>query len=212
MPHVVLLGDSIFDNGAYAPGKPDVVQQLRESLSTGWKASLLAVDGDVIGNVASQLSHLPSDASHLVVSAGGNDALGYASILRSPVATVAEALIALAEVRDKFGRDYFIMLQALARTRLPIACCTIYEPRYDDQMERKASATALCILNDCILRLAAFQGAAVIDLRTVCDEAADFANPIEPSDVGGAKIAGAIQRILLRSVSAVTLSESRPAY
>ena len=29
MPHVVLLGDSIFDNGAYTQGGPDVITQLR---------------------------------------------------------------------------------------------------------------------------------------------------------------------------------------
>ena len=30
MPHVVLLGDSILDNGAYTSGGPDVVTQLRQ--------------------------------------------------------------------------------------------------------------------------------------------------------------------------------------
>jgi hypothetical protein len=32
----------------------------------------------------------------------------------------------------------------------------------------------------------------IIDLRLVCDEPADYANPIEPSSTGGAKIARAI--------------------
>jgi hypothetical protein len=34
----------------------------------------------------------------------------------------------------------------------------------------------------------------LIDLRLVCDSDDDFANPIEPSVRGGAKIAGAIAR------------------
>lgn len=29
MAHIILLGDSIFDNGVYVPGGPDVVKQLR---------------------------------------------------------------------------------------------------------------------------------------------------------------------------------------
>jgi hypothetical protein len=29
MKHVVLLGDSIFDNTVYVPGKPAVIEQLR---------------------------------------------------------------------------------------------------------------------------------------------------------------------------------------
>jgi hypothetical protein len=35
-----------------------------------------------------------------------------------------------------------------------------------------------------------------IDLRLVCTEPADYANPIEPSGRGGLKIAGAIARSL----------------
>jgi hypothetical protein len=84
MKHVVLLGDSVFDNAAYISGGPDVVTQLRQRLPPGWRASLLAVDGSVIASIAQQLARLPADASHLVISVGGNDALGYASVLASP--------------------------------------------------------------------------------------------------------------------------------
>src|SRR5881628_2070787 len=81
MPHVALLGDSIFDNGAYVRGGPDVVTHLRGVLPSGWTASLHAVDGAVIDDVERQLARLPSDTTHLVVSAGGNDALGHAGLL-----------------------------------------------------------------------------------------------------------------------------------
>jgi hypothetical protein len=76
MPHVVLLGDSIFDNAAYVRGGPDVVRQLREMLPAGWSATLLAVDGAVTRSVPAQIARLPADATHLVLSVGGNDALG----------------------------------------------------------------------------------------------------------------------------------------
>src|SRR3954469_14402874 len=69
---VVLLGDSIFDNKAYVGSGPDVVAQLRASLPRGWQASLAAVDGAVTGDIARQLGRVPGDASHLVVSIGGN--------------------------------------------------------------------------------------------------------------------------------------------
>ena len=42
--HVVLLGDSAFDNKAYVAGGPDVVAQLRARLPPSWRASLGAVD------------------------------------------------------------------------------------------------------------------------------------------------------------------------
>ena len=38
----------------------------------------------------------------------------------------------------------------------------------------------------------------VLDLRLVCTEAADYSNAIEPSSVGGAKIARAICQIIGR--------------
>ena len=73
MPHIVLLGDSIFDNAAYVrPGEPDVVHQLRARLPAGAKATLAAVDGAPAADVRRQLERLPAGATHLIVSAGGN--------------------------------------------------------------------------------------------------------------------------------------------
>src|SRR5467141_4000518 len=51
MPHLVLLGDSIFDNAHYTSGGPDVVSQVRNLLPLGWGASLLAVDGSTTVNI-----------------------------------------------------------------------------------------------------------------------------------------------------------------
>ncbi len=43
--HVVLLGDSIFDNAVYVPGEPSVIEHLRRILPRDWDATLLAIDG-----------------------------------------------------------------------------------------------------------------------------------------------------------------------
>ncbi len=48
--------------------------------------------------------------------------------------------------------------------------------------------------NDVILRTAVTRRLGVIELRAVCSEPGDYANPIEPSDSGGRKIATAIAR------------------
>src|SRR3954462_4689860 len=73
--HVVLLGDSVLDNAGYLGGHgPEVVTQLRARLPAGWRATLLARGGSVTLDVPQQLRQLPADASHLVISAGGNDA------------------------------------------------------------------------------------------------------------------------------------------
>ncbi|MEJ7640217.1 MAG: hypothetical protein WKF75_20190 [Singulisphaera sp.] len=92
MGHVVLLGDSIFDNAAYVGGRPAVIDQVRGGLPEGWHASLIAVDGDTTRGVYGQLERLPGDASHLFLSVGGNDALGGAAILNARAGSVADAV------------------------------------------------------------------------------------------------------------------------
>src|SRR4051794_29926554 len=64
--HVVLLGDSIFDNKSYVGHGPAVIDQVRSQFPGGWKATLLAVDGAVARGVVSQAARLPADATHLV--------------------------------------------------------------------------------------------------------------------------------------------------
>jgi lysophospholipase L1-like esterase len=192
MGHVVLLGDSIFDNASYVPGEPDVVRQVRARLPAGWRATLAAVDGAVTRSVERQVAGIPADATHLVVSVGGNDALQNSSLFRQPARLVAEAVAGLAEVRERFAADYGAMLEAVRERRLPVVLCTIYDARFADPQEQRLVVTGLSLFNDVITR-AAFAGRhALIDLRLLFSEPDDYANPIEPSAKGGDKIARAI--------------------
>jgi len=102
VPHLVLLGDSIFDNGVYTSGGPDVVTQLRRVLPAGWQASLLAVDGHMTRDVARQLAKMPAGATHLALSVGGNDALSCLSVLDAPTTDVRRAMATLADVTVDF--------------------------------------------------------------------------------------------------------------
>jgi hypothetical protein len=88
---------------------------------------------------------------------------------------------------------------------LPTALCTIYDtpPSAPDHRIIKA---ALSLFNDRISRAAFSRGLALIDLRLICSEEADYANPIEPSVQGGAKIAAAISS-LVASPERVRLSQ-----
>lgn len=197
MGHVILLGDSIFDNASYVPDRSPVIDQLRQVLSRGWLASLLAVDGHITEDVVQQLNDLPKDATHLVVSAGGNDALQESSILSEQACTVGDALGLFDEVRRRFRRSYCAMLEALSAVGKPIALCTIYDriPGLGP-----AELVALGSLNELILREAFSAGLPVIDLRLVCDQPADYSHvsSIEPSSVGGAKIARVIAEMVTR--------------
>jgi lysophospholipase L1-like esterase len=190
--HVVLLGDSIFANGAYVGVGPDVIEQVNTRLPLSARASLAAMDGSVTSGVRLQLQIAPKDATHFVVSAGGNDALHYASMLAAKASSVAEALLKLADVRETFGQDYRAMLDDVVACGRPVAVCTVYDPRFPDAKQRRLASLGLTIFNDCITREASARGLALIDLRLICTAAEDLANPIEPSVIGGAKIASAI--------------------
>jgi hypothetical protein len=196
MKHVVLLGDSIFDNARYVPGRPPVIEQLRQALPDGWTATLLAVDGHVTEDVIDQLARLPADATHLVVSAGGNDALGESVLLGEPASTVRDALEQFQEIRVRFQKSYRKMLESVLAVKKPAAVCTIYDAVPD---LREGEQAALAGFNEVILREAFAAGLPLIDLRLVCNSAADYSpvSPIEPSVAGGAKIDQAIARLLV---------------
>jgi len=196
MKHIVLLGDSVFDNKAYVGGGPDVIAHIRRQIPAGWKASLHAVDGSVVENVRKQVLDLPDDATHLVVSAGGNDAILTYDILRQKVASSAEVLNKRADISGEFEYRYREMLEGVLSLKKPTAVCTIYYPRIPEPFTQKIAVAALATFNDVIIRRAFLAGVPLIDLRLVCDEDSDYANEIEPSEKGGGKIAAAIVRLV----------------
>jgi hypothetical protein len=131
MPHLVLLGDSIFDNAQYTSGGPDVISQVRSLLPPGWAASLLAVDGSMIANIPDQVRRLPEDRTHLVLSVGGNNALAEASRLGISLfgmtdEPTSKALDTLADVSTAFETGYRFAVDACLRPKLPLGVCTIY--------------------------------------------------------------------------------------
>jgi hypothetical protein len=194
VPHLVLLGDSIFDNASYVAGGPDVIRHLKGAVPEGWQATLRAVDGAITRGVADQLARVPRDATHLVVSVGGNDALGASHVLGQPARSVGEAVAMLAAAQARFAQDYAAMLDKVLARGLPTALCTIYDTRIAEP-DHRVIKTALGLFNDVITRACFTHNLPLIDLRLICDEDADYANPIEPSVQGGAKIASAIARL-----------------
>lgn len=196
MAHVVLLGDSIFDNAAYTSGGPNVVAQVFDALPPGCRVTLLAQDGAMIDDVARQVQHIPRDATHVIVSMGGNDALDSAPLLNVPVGTVAEALLLLAEPVARFEAAYLDTTMIILEVDLPTTLCTIYNGAFQAGREQTAIATAVRLFNDTITSIARTAGLGVIDLRHICTDPEDYANPIEPSSAGGAKIARAIAALV----------------
>lgn len=194
MPEIVLLGDSVLDNGAYvAPGEPDVPAQLR-ALLPDWTVEMRAVDGHVAEDVARGLDSdaLPEGAA-VMLSAGGNDALGRIDILDPFTPTTAVAAFeALRRAREAFRAVYAPLLDRLAGRR--VLAATIYDPNFEgpEAALQAAAEGALSAFNDVIMAEAVARGFDVLDLRRIFTEPGDYANPIEPSAAGGAKLAAAI--------------------
>src|SRR5438067_13246154 len=104
MPHLVLIGDSILDNARYTSGQPDVISHARKLIPAGWRATLLAIDGASTNDIPSQLRRLPPDASHIVLSVGGNHASMNADVLTMPVQLGRQVWAALAGFPRSFAQ------------------------------------------------------------------------------------------------------------
>ncbi len=189
--HVVLLGDSSIDNGRYTRGEPDVAAHLRAMLPPGWRATLLARDGSTTLDFAPQVERVPRDASHLVVSLGGNDLLLVSDLLAKEVPSTGAALELFADRCQRFERSYREAVAPLLSLGRELTVCTVYEGHFPEP-QAGLTRTALRIFNDAILRFAFEAGLGAIEMRAVCTEGSDYANPIEPSGPGGRKIARAV--------------------
>ena len=191
---VVLLGDSIIDNGAYVrSGEPDVAQQL-QMLLPQHSVIRRAVDGSTCADVLGwQMGDL-HDADRIILSAGGNDALQHIELLEAATATTArDVLVKLWSVREEFRRSYAALLDGFALTRRPVLVLTVYDPCFHghgfDAAYQQAAESAVSIIDDVIQQEARRRAFDVLELRTLFKDRADYANPIEPSAVGGAKLA-----------------------
>ncbi len=188
--HVVLAGDSIFDNDAYVPGEPGVLSQLRQTLPVGWAASKVAVDGDVIADVRRQVKNLPRDVTDLIVSVGGNNALGHAGLL-ADVRTAEELLRLLQGPLVGFRGEYAGMLDHLQPFSARLQVCTIYAAiPFAEPLWRAFAPMAIDQFNQVILVEAAARGVPVLRLDLACIDAGDYSalSPNEPSAQGGQKI------------------------
>lgn len=209
---VLLAGDSVIDNKCYVePGEPDVTAQLKALLGEPHQVEKVARDGACVlrelAGVPSAYGQLadvnPAEHTHLVISVGGNDALGHLQLLFGDSLELDE----LVRARAQFVSDYETMLQRALRLGLPIAISTIYylapgrvqellggavEP---GKLEARA-VTLVGLFNDIILSLATQYRLPVLDLRYISTTPECYANPIEPSAHGGQRIAETIATII----------------
>lgn len=197
--HIVLAGDSIFDNDGYVLGEAGVIEQMRKSIPTAWSAHKIAVDGDCIRHVRDQLENLPTNCTDLIVSVGGNDARQHTSLLEQ-VRAPSDLLDLMSGPLKGFRVEYSEMLDALCKLSIKTHVCTIYTAvPFQDPIWRKYAPIAINAFNTIIVEEANSRTVPVFRLEEVCTQQEDFAeiSPIEPSAQGGQKIVDHILSTLL---------------
>jgi lysophospholipase L1-like esterase len=198
MEHLVLLGDSIFDNKSYVGSDPSVIEHLRALMPAHWTATLCAVDGDTTQGIPRQILGIPPNASYLFVSVGGNDALMNMDLLTDMTTPGPVLLSKLSMLADVFRKNYVAAISGICKLRKPTYVCTIYNGNLEASISKAAKA-AVGVFNDIIYSTANKNHLGVIDLRNICSQPSDYANPIEPSALGGQKIANAIyEKVAIR--------------
>jgi len=120
--------------------------------------------------------------------------------------SVSQVLDTLWEVGLQFRETYRNLLANVLSFQLPTAVCTIYYPAFEDPVLRRAASAGLAFFNEAILMEATRSRIPVLDLRFIFTNPEDYANPIEPSVTGGAKLADAICRLILERDSSTPYS------
>ncbi len=197
-----IYGDSIIDNGTYVrSNEPNVAQQV-SSLLSDWDVISFATDGARCADIAIQLKRnpAPSDA-HILLTGGGNEAMDTIWVVEDDTdRTFPEVLGLLVNIKEQFRTQYREVMAELQKR--PALVSTIYNPKFDHlstEPIKKPAVGLLTVYNDVIQEEAFAAGCSILELRRLFTHAAHFANPIEPSALGGAKIATATADWLTKS-------------
>lgn len=175
---ILLLGDSILNNGSYvAPGK-SVSDWLREKVfETGCQVGLYAEDGATILDVWPQVNQIPIDenteSTALVLSVGGNDFLSGVAV------DVAEETYRtlVKRIRRVFSASKLYLLNLYQPVDPLFSVYGVIVTRWNKYLKELVEESL---------------AEGVVDVYPVITKGEDLRYRIEPSEVGGAKIAQAI--------------------
>jgi len=197
MSAVCLLGDSIIDNKVYVGRNELSVKEHLEAMSDSM-FNQIAVDGHTTKDVLNfQLNQLPKISTHQVLSIGGNDLLQQISFLKNKDAlttkeVMEQAVCKLAPIKKR----YRTIVEKLSQENSKLLLCTVYEGNLTNDLFYRdiafASQAMVSMLNDVIFSTAATFNVDVLELRNIFTAPEDYANPIEPSHIGGKKLASRI--------------------
>jgi hypothetical protein len=173
---IILLGDSMLNNSNY------VQQSIPQMLLMKTPNVLnLATDGSLINGCYSQINKIPIELnnsnSYMFISVGGNNILNTKGTVDTSV------------IHTLFN-EYMALLQFI-KTKLPTVILTVLNLYLPTNSQYKSYADYVHIWNS-LIQTNAYTLYNVIDTNNLLTQSADFIYGIEPSEIGGEKIANAI--------------------
>ena len=212
MSKVALLGDSIIDNKVYVGQDEFSVLEHLESLSD-LEFSQVALDGDTtVGVLQGQLDKIEKDADFIVLSIGGNDLLEHLHLLVDDINKhlFSRNLEIMNSFVEPIRERYEEIVEHLTKEQGKVLLCTVYNGDFErgdgyETLEinqeftssfgvlfegrQEAAGVIARVFNDIVYSTGNKFGVEVLELREIFTESADYANPIEPSHIGGGKLA-----------------------
>jgi hypothetical protein len=190
--HLVLLGDALQNIDVGVEAEAALVPRPRNP----WKLTVLEAPVLQRGWVRA----IPLDATHIGICVDGAWAIEASGLLRESAQSISGALEALSAAADQFEEIFAKLVAAALEAGLPTVVCTLVPSRHEEPSRQRATAAALAIFNDRILRQAVAAKLSVVDLRFVCDEDRDYASETLLSLAGVRKVAN-VGRAALYEVS-----------
>ena len=184
MDNIVLVGDSILNNANYvSPGLTvyDLIKSKHENVQ------MYAADNSAIKDVIKQVENMPNKFNtkntYIFVSAGGNDILNL-SIHQDEEST-----------KNLFNM-YLLLIKAI-KQKFPNANIVALNIYYPPNPYYKIFYKTVEMWNNLLMKNKTIQGYSVININKMLTSEDDFTRDIEPSDIGGEKIADAITEFKL---------------
>ncbi len=176
--HIVLLGDSIFQNKNYVPKSKSVEYLLKEKLSI--PSLVLAQDNAIIYDIPKQYNNMPIDlnnkTTNLYISIGGNDLLNLYEHNNTTNTTLFNMVWELYQKT---------ILMIIENTQCNVILTDIYfitDPNYSRYIPMIKK------WNSNLYQFAKQHKVKVFKISKILTQPKDFTNSIEPSVIGGNKM------------------------
>lgn len=169
----VLLGDSIFENSSYVLNRESVGEKIKKEMNV----KILAKDGARIRDIMEQSKKIEDDDTHIFISIGGNDIL-------------EELFYKKGGDLNRIWREYENEIMELKeRVNGEIVLVDIY---FITEMKYRRMHKYIHKWNKKIEEFGEREGMKVYKISKLLKKDSDFTHGIEPSKIGGEKLANGI--------------------